>query len=268
MKNSRKTNYRCKFIAITILLIAVTNITTFWFTYDSNLNAYNAQTVKHEKAKVIQVQKPAEMPVYSSFQLDKDKVKNINRIMIVAHPDDETLWAGNHILNDKYLIVSITNGNNPTRKKEFFKAMKLSGNYGVILNYPDNPKKIKNNWKKVKNNIRQDLHYLLGYKKWDQIVTHNPEGEYGHIQHKFTSMLVTNECEKQNLTKQLNYFEKYKSAKFLLTHNIKHTLTNEQVQEKELLMAESYPSQIHAHNIFDHMMPLEKLIPYNDWYFG
>ena len=95
MKNLRKTKYRCKFIAITILLLAVTNITTFWFTYDSNLNAYNAQTVKHEKAKVIQVQKPAEMPVYSSFQLDKDKVKNMQQDMIQKNPSIVDIY--NHI---------------------------------------------------------------------------------------------------------------------------------------------------------------------------
>lgn len=268
MKNSRKTKFRGKFVAVTILLLAITNLMTFWITKGMDLKVYDARLLKHEKAKVIQVQKPAELPISSSFQLDADKLKNINKIMIIAHPDDETLWAGNHILNDKFLVVSITNGNNSTRKKEFFNAMKMSGNYGVMLNYPDNPNKVKNNWKKVKDEIREDIRYLLQYKKWDQIVTHNPEGEYGHIQHKFTSMLVTNECEKQKLTNRLKYFEKYRSANYIMTHTMNQNLTDAQVQEKETIMTECYPSQIHAHQIFDHMMPYEKLIPYKDWYFG
>ena len=44
----------------------------------------------------------------------------------------------------------LTNGNNKIRKKEFEKAMELTGNYGIILNYPDNPKHVKNNWKKLR----------------------------------------------------------------------------------------------------------------------
>lgn len=233
-----------------------------------DLKAYDAKLIKHENAKVIQVQKPSELPLSASFQLDADKLKHINKIMIVAHPDDETLWGGNHLLTDKYLVVCITNGDNLIREKEFFNAMKMSGSYGVMLKYPDNPKKVKSNWKKVKSEIREDIHYLLQYKKWNQIVTHNPEGEYGHIHHKFTSMMVTNECEKQKLTNRLEYFAKYRSADFLLTHPTKKSLTDAQVQEKETIMTECYPSQIHAHQIFDHMMPYEKFIPYKDWYFG
>lgn len=268
MKNLRKQNYKWKYAIIGILILAVTNLITFWVTSSIDLKVYDAKMIKHEKAKVIQIRKMARLPNNSSFQLDEGKVKDIKRIMIVAHPDDETLWAGNNILTEKYLIVSITNGNNPTRKAEFFNAMKLSGNYGVMLNYPDNPNRKKNNWKNVKDKVRQDIRYLLQYKKWDQIVTHNPEGEYGHIQHKFTSMLVTNECEKEGIASRLNYFEKYRSANYVLTHAMKPLLTEQEVQNKENLMAESYPSQLHAHQIFDHMMPFEKLIPYREWYFG
>lgn len=30
--------------------------------------------------------------------------------MIVAHPDDETLWGGSHLIDDNYLVVCMSNG--------------------------------------------------------------------------------------------------------------------------------------------------------------
>ena len=51
-------------------------------------------------------------------QIDIDTYQNI---MIVAHPDDETIWGGGHLLKDKYLVICLTNGNNKTREKEFVK---------------------------------------------------------------------------------------------------------------------------------------------------
>ena len=39
--------------------------------------------------------------------------------MIVAHPDDEMLWGGAHLLNGNYLVVCITCGRSKTRDKEF-----------------------------------------------------------------------------------------------------------------------------------------------------
>ena len=30
-------------------------------------------------------------------------------LMIVAHPDDETIWGGSHLLKGHYLVVCLTN---------------------------------------------------------------------------------------------------------------------------------------------------------------
>ena len=37
-------------------------------------------------------------------------------LMIVAHPDDETIWGGSHLINGNYTVLCITNGNNKKRK--------------------------------------------------------------------------------------------------------------------------------------------------------
>ena len=57
----------------------------------------------------------------------------ITHLMIVAHPDDETLWGGAHIADGGYLVVCITNGYNATRSAEFQAVMQASNNVGLIL---------------------------------------------------------------------------------------------------------------------------------------
>ena len=39
-------------------------------------------------------------------------IKNFNNLMIVAHPDDETLWGGKNLIKDDFFVVCLTNGYN------------------------------------------------------------------------------------------------------------------------------------------------------------
>ena len=55
--------------------------------------------------------------------LDSLELSNVNKVMIVAHPDDETIWGGAHLLKDDYLVICITNGNNDVRKEEYKNAL-------------------------------------------------------------------------------------------------------------------------------------------------
>lgn len=40
-------------------------------------------------------------------------------MMITAHPDDETLWGGGHLLEGEYLVVCMTHGWNEKRRTAF-----------------------------------------------------------------------------------------------------------------------------------------------------
>ncbi len=200
----------------------------------------------------------------TSFLVDIDKIKNIENLMIVAHPDDETFWAGDFISKEKSLVLCITNGGNDVRKKEFLDVMKETNNYGIILEYPDNPNQIKDNWSEVKDSIYNDLHYLVSLKSWNKVITHNPEGEYGHLQHKFTSMMVTNICVEVKQIDNLYYFEKYMTREKVKEEKV--LLTEKEIKEKSRLM-QMYTSQSYSYQTFKHMIGYERLIAYNDWYF-
>lgn len=268
MRKRNRRKLQLKLAVIVVLLLAITNAATYRITEKYIQSKENIKEIAYKGSNTVSIKNVTKKLQPASFKIDDQQVKAIKNVMIIAHPDDETLWAGDHIVKEKYLIICLTNGDSSIRKKEFEKAMELTGNYGIILKYPDNPKNIKNNWKKVKNPIRNDIEYILNYKKWDTIITHNPDGEYGHIQHKFTSMMVTNGCVKLGLTNKLEYFGKFYKTSYLLNHTIPGALDLQDAQAKENLMGQVYQSQGYAHRIFDHMIPYEKFIPYKDWYFG
>ena len=58
-------------------------------------------------------------PYVISKDFDKIELDNYDKLMIVAHPDDETLWGGAHLLEDNYLVVCITCGPIKDRVNEF-----------------------------------------------------------------------------------------------------------------------------------------------------
>lgn len=120
----------------------------------------------------------------------KEEMKERNNLMIVAHPDDETLWGGNHLINESYFIVCLTNKGNNVRRKEFEQMLERTDSKGVILDYPDKVNGEISNWDKEIEDITKDLDYVIHFKDWEKIVTHNEKGEYGHIQHIKTFGIV------------------------------------------------------------------------------
>lgn len=191
------------------------------------------------------------------------KWSKINNIMIVAHPDDETLWASEELLNNDYLVVCITCGKNKTRIREIKKALEISNDKLMILNKPDKVKGIRSNWKKEKKDIEKELKHILKIKKWNKIVTHNPDGEYGHIHHKMTSEIVTKIYDETRNGK-LKYFGKYytkRKASELYTHP---SLPNNTYKEK-MKMINVYKSQGFIKKKFNQMFKYENLIDRDSW---
>ena len=195
---------------------------------------------------------------------DKTNFSNYQNIMIVAHPDDESIWGGIHLLQNNYLVICLTNGNNQTRAKEFYKVMEQTHNTGIILDYPDKTNGKRDNWKKVYHDIEEDLNYILSNHTFTTIVTHNPKGEYGHAHHKMTSAIVTSITKDINLTSNLKYFGHYyrKSNPIL---PMKHLYNNDLLKQKNQLIS-NYISQEKTCNKLKHMFPYENWISYQDWY--
>ena len=184
--------------------------------------------------------------------------------MIVAHPDDETIWGGSHLTNGNYTVLCITNGNNKKRKKEFMKVMEKTHSKGIILSFPDKTKGKRDNWKSCKKDIQREIKKEIDSKDWDQIVTHNPDGEYGHIHHKKVSKYVTMILKKEDKINQLVYFGKYTSKKNKAKLKYEKKLSKKDYNEK-LEVIQLYSSQSKVMDHLHHMLPYENWKPYSNW---
>lgn len=94
-------------------------------------------------------------------EINQIDLKQCQKLMIVAHPDDETIWGGSHLLKGHYLVVCLTNGNNAKRKKEFMKIMKETHNQGLMFDYPDKTNGQRDKWLHVKQKIKKDITYIF-----------------------------------------------------------------------------------------------------------
>lgn len=197
--------------------------------------------------------------------LDSMQLNSCTKLMIVAHPDDDNLWGGAHLSEGGYLVVSLTHGKDSIRSKEFYNAIKASGNIPLMLSYPDQVDGKRSNWSVERYQIAKDLDTLLQYKHWGMVVTHNPSGEYGHIQHRLTSKLVTERFYRNYWGNYLYYFGKYYNKKDL--YKIENTLRKlpETAVEKKKYYLSLYTSQQRAINDSIHMAEYENWIRANEW---
>ncbi|MCC5931329.1 MAG: PIG-L family deacetylase [Cyclobacteriaceae bacterium] len=110
--------------------------------------------------------------------------------MIVAHPDDETLWAGGTILINphwNYFIVCLCRANDEDRSHRFYEALKILRAKGTMGDLNDDPEQLPIGNGIVENLILQ----LLPKKDYDLVITHDPAGEYTrHLRHEETGQAV------------------------------------------------------------------------------
>jgi LmbE family N-acetylglucosaminyl deacetylase len=97
--------------------------------------------------------------------------------VIVAHPDDETLWAGGTILSHpswQWFIVCLCRANDEDRSLRFYNTLKILKSEGIMGDLDDGPEQ-----KPLKENeVEQAILKLLPAKHFDLIISHNPSGEY------------------------------------------------------------------------------------------
>ena len=55
------------------------------------------------------------LPHVTDADLDALDLAGYNKVMFVAHPDDDLIWGGRHLIEDDYLVVCMTRGNDPVR---------------------------------------------------------------------------------------------------------------------------------------------------------
>lgn len=114
----------------------------------------------------------------------------LDAALIVAHPDDETLWAGGLILTRpawNWTIAALCRGDDPDRAPKFIQAIERLGAKGKIAALDDGPEQTPLPITEVQETITG----LLDQRRYDIIITHSPFGEYTrHRRHEETARAV------------------------------------------------------------------------------
>ena len=122
-----------------------------------------------------------------------------NCAVIVAHPDDETLWAGGIILMHPeidWTILTLCRLSDPDRAPKFRKAMKALKAKGIMGDLDDGPEQISLDCHEVKCAISE----LLPSNDFDLILTHGSGGEYTrHRRHEEVGRAVMSLWENERL---------------------------------------------------------------------
>jgi LmbE family N-acetylglucosaminyl deacetylase len=108
--------------------------------------------------------------------------------VIVAHPDDETLWSGGLILAHSdwdWTVVTLCRAGDPDRAPRFFRVLQHLGATGGMGDLDDGPDQLALDQSLIQDTILS----LLPTSHFDLLVTHGPRGEYTrHRRHEEVKM--------------------------------------------------------------------------------
>lgn len=100
-----------------------------------------------------------------------------NIVVVVAHPDDETLWAGGVLLDNpswNFYIICLCRGSDKDREPKFKEMLKILNADGKMDDLDDGPEQYPLDPLELERSLLQHL----PSSGIDLLITHSPFGEY------------------------------------------------------------------------------------------
>ena len=136
-------------------------------------------------------------------------LKEGKALIVVAHPDDETIWMAGTILkyqNIDWTIFVLCRRNDPDRYSKFLRAAQFYHAQGIISDLEDEGAlTLKESLAEIEKRIGNQL----PKKKFDYIFTHGSNGEYGHVKHRGAHIVVKRLFQKKKLISHNLFFFAY-----------------------------------------------------------
>lgn len=117
------------------------------------------------------------------------RLRHSRGLVIAAHPDDEVLWAGNTLAGGGWAAAVLTHRSTRARSAQLRRSAAALGAPVAMFDIPDR----RNDPATAEDLrcLRSLVGRLLSLPRLEAVMTHGPDGEYGHPFHRLVSEVVT-----------------------------------------------------------------------------